>query len=83
MVMLGQAGAGKTTVLKQMRLLYDPAAHERERRGWVKIVLLNLTASVRVLLESMASYYGGRAERKTAELGSMEGAVGEGKEEDW
>ncbi|SAM85638.1 probable guanine nucleotide-binding protein alpha-4 subunit [Ustilago bromivora] len=81
MVLLGQAGAGKTTVLKQMRLLYDPAAHERERRGWVKIVLLNLTASVRVLLESMASYYGDRAERKSAELGSMEGAVGEGKEE--
>ncbi|KAJ1036346.1 hypothetical protein NDA13_000226 [Ustilago tritici] len=81
MVLLGQAGAGKTTVLKQMRLLYDPAAHERERRGWVKIVLLNLTASVRALLESMASYYGDRAERKSAELGSMEGAVGEGKEE--
>ncbi|KAJ1573176.1 hypothetical protein NDA15_000156 [Ustilago hordei] len=80
MVLLGQAGAGKTTVLKQMRLLYDPAAHERERRGWVKIVLLNLTASVRALLESMASYYGDRAERKSVELGSMETAVGEGKE---
>lgn len=80
MVLLGQAGAGKTTVLKQMRLLYDPAAHERERRGWVKIVLLNLTASVRALLESMASYYGDRAERKSAELGSMEAAVREGKE---
>lgn len=78
MVLLGQAGAGKTTVLKQMRLLYDPEAHERERRGWVKIVLLNLTASVRVLLESMVGYYDERKERKSLELERIQSVGGGG-----
>ncbi|CBQ70167.1 probable guanine nucleotide-binding protein alpha-4 subunit [Sporisorium reilianum SRZ2] len=72
MVLLGQAGAGKTTVLKQMRLLYDPQAHERERRGWVCIVLLNLTASVRVLLETLALYHDQRLERKSGEMARLE-----------
>lgn len=68
MVLLGQAGAGKTTVLKQMRLLYDPQAHERERKGWAKIVLLNLTSSVRVLLETMEKHNEERSEPKSIEL---------------
>lgn len=68
MVLLGQAGAGKTTVLKQMRLLYDPQAHERDRTGWAKIVLLNLTSSVRVLLETMARFHRERGERRSVEL---------------
>lgn len=74
MVLLGQAGAGKTTVLKQMRLLYDPQAHERERRGWGRIVVLNLVASVRVVLETMAVYgEQRRAGRKS--VGGEEAAV--------
>ncbi len=68
MVLLGQAGAGKTTVLKQMRLLYDPKSHEKDRRGWSRIVLLNLTSSSRVLLQTMARYMEERGERKSAEL---------------
>lgn len=62
MVLLGQAGAGKTTVLKQMRLLYDPTAHERERKGWGKIVVLNLVASIRVLLEALQGSAAGQGE---------------------
>ncbi len=69
MVLLGQAGAGKTTVLKQMRLLYDPEAHERERRGWRRIVLLNLVASVRVMLVTLKRWEG--------EWGMGEAAKGE------
>lgn len=72
MVLLGQAGAGKTTILKQMRLLYDPQAHERERRGWTKIVLLNLTASTRVLLQTLSRYHEERCERKSTELARSE-----------
>ncbi|GAC75335.1 G-protein alpha subunit [Moesziomyces antarcticus T-34] len=72
MVLLGQAGAGKTTVLKQMRLLYDAEAHERERKGWTSIVVLNLTASVRVLLQTLERYHQGRAERKSLELARLE-----------
>ncbi|SPO29161.1 probable guanine nucleotide-binding protein alpha-4 subunit [Ustilago trichophora] len=76
MVLLGQAGAGKTTVLKQMRLLYDPQAHEKERRGWCKIVLLNLTASARVLLQTLERYHSERVERKSSEMGRIEAAMG-------
>nr|QUF61611.1 guanine nucleotide-binding protein subunit alpha-4 [Ustilago esculenta] len=72
MVLLGQAGAGKTTVLKQMRLLYDPQAHEKERRGWLKIVLLNLTSSARILLQTLSRYHEERLERKSGELGRLE-----------
>ncbi len=72
MVLLGQAGAGKTTVLKQMRLLYDPEAHERERKGWTSIVVLNLTASVRVLLQTLERHHHERAERKSLELARLE-----------
>lgn len=75
MVLLGQAGAGKTTVLKQMRLLYDPPAHERERRGWTKIVLLNLTSSVRVLLETLSLYHDQRLERKSSEHSRLESST--------
>lgn len=77
MVLLGQAGAGKTTVLKQMRLLYDPQAHEKERRGWAKIVLLNLTGSVRVLLETLALYHDQRLERKSSEMSRFEASTPE------
>ncbi|SNX87471.1 probable guanine nucleotide-binding protein alpha-4 subunit [Melanopsichium pennsylvanicum] len=72
MVLLGQAGAGKTTILKQMRLLYDPAAHEHERRGWIRIVLLNLTNSVRVLLQTLDRYHEERADRKSLEFSRLE-----------
>ncbi|EST07202.1 Guanine nucleotide binding protein (G-protein), alpha subunit [Kalmanozyma brasiliensis GHG001] len=77
MVLLGQAGAGKTTVLKQMRLLYDPQAHERERRGWTKIVLLNTMCSVRVLLETMERFHQERKERRSSELDRLESEGGE------
>ncbi|CDR98780.1 hypothetical protein [Sporisorium scitamineum] len=86
MVLLGQAGAGKTTVLKQMRLLYDPQAHEKERRGWTKIVLLNLTTSVRVLMETLSLYHDQRQERKSGEVARLEGSAStaplDGKQDD-
>ncbi|KAJ9476005.1 putative Guanine nucleotide-binding protein alpha-2 subunit (putative) [Pseudozyma hubeiensis] len=83
MVLLGQAGAGKTTVLKQMRLLYDPQAHERERKGWARIVLLNLISSVRVLLQTLSLYHDQRLERKSSEMSRLEGnAVRTGKNAD-
>ena len=72
MVLLGQAGAGKTTVLKQMRLLYDPQSHQRERKGWTRIVLLNLTASVRVLLQTVEMYVEQRSETKSDEMARIE-----------
>ncbi|PWN20043.1 G-alpha-domain-containing protein [Microstroma glucosiphilum] len=50
-LLLGQAEAGKTTILKQMRLLYNPTAYQAERASWRAIIQLNLITAVRVLLE--------------------------------
>ena len=36
-----------------MRLLYDPAAHERERSSWKTVIHLNLITAVRLLLEAI------------------------------
>ncbi|PWN46182.1 G-alpha-domain-containing protein [Ceraceosorus guamensis] len=61
MLLLGQAGAGKTTVLKQMRLLYDQSAHQRERRSWRVVVYLNLILAVRAVLEVFEESHEARA----------------------
>ncbi|PWN46634.1 guanine nucleotide binding protein, alpha subunit [Violaceomyces palustris] len=50
-LLLGQAAAGKTTVLKQMRLLYDKDAHNRDRESWRTVIQLNVIAAVRTLVE--------------------------------
>ncbi|EPQ27065.1 uncharacterized protein PFL1_05349 [Pseudozyma flocculosa PF-1] len=52
-LLLGQAGAGKTTIFKQMRLLYEPKAHEANRRWWREIVHLNVITALRGLLECL------------------------------
>lgn len=36
----------------QMRLLYDPSAHQRDRRSWKIVIFLNLIVAVRALLEA-------------------------------
>ncbi|KAE8229409.1 hypothetical protein CF326_g5621 [Tilletia indica] len=55
-LLLGQQGAGKTTVLKQMRLLYDPQTHERERHGWRLVIFLNIITAARIMLERIEEY---------------------------
>ncbi|KAK0528261.1 hypothetical protein OC835_004725 [Tilletia horrida] len=52
-LLLGQQGAGKTTILKQMRLLYDADTHERERNGWRLIIFLNIISAARFMLDRM------------------------------
>ncbi|KAN0063732.1 hypothetical protein ACQY0O_003782 [Thecaphora frezii] len=54
-LLLGQAGAGKTTILKQMRLLYEPKAHEANRKWWKEIVHLNVITALRGMLEALDS----------------------------
>ncbi|KDN45450.1 G-alpha-domain-containing protein [Tilletiaria anomala UBC 951] len=55
-ILLGQSNAGKTTVLKQMRLMYDPRAHERERNCWKVIIYLNIIIAVRSLLDTLETF---------------------------
>ncbi|CAO1631705.1 unnamed protein product [Sympodiomycopsis kandeliae] len=50
-LLLGQAEAGKTTVLKQMRLLYAPQRHEQHRSSWKLVIQLNTISAVRLLLD--------------------------------
>ena len=52
-LLLGQAAAGKTTVLKQMRLLYNPEAHDKERTSWKAVIHLNLVVAIRALIENL------------------------------
>ncbi|PWN28969.1 hypothetical protein BDZ90DRAFT_135559 [Jaminaea rosea] len=51
-LLLGQAEAGKTTVFKQMRLLYKRQAFDGEREAWRAIVLLNVMHAVRLLMRA-------------------------------
>ncbi|UZJ53210.1 hypothetical protein CBS101457_002530 [Exobasidium rhododendri] len=54
-LLLGQAGAGKTTILKQMRLIYSAEKQESMRLAWTDVVYLNVIMAVKMLLEVLES----------------------------
>ncbi|KAF9444429.1 G-alpha-domain-containing protein [Macrolepiota fuliginosa MF-IS2] len=53
-LLLGQSESGKSTTLKQFRLLYSPATFYSERIAWRAVIYLNLVRSVRRILEALA-----------------------------
>ncbi|CAO1631833.1 unnamed protein product [Parajaminaea phylloscopi] len=55
-LLLGQSEAGKTTILKQMRMLYAPLSHAAERQAWGVVVQINLIQAVELLLEAYEAY---------------------------
>lgn len=67
MLLLGQEAGGKTTVFKQMRMLYKPQGFEGERETWRVIVLLNVMQAVRLLLQAYEDWLLVEAEQVAAQ----------------
>lgn len=53
LLFLGAGESGKSTVLKQFRLLYDNPMEEEERLGYREVILANTFQSLAVVLDAM------------------------------
>ncbi|KAI9348452.1 guanine nucleotide binding protein, alpha subunit [Zopfochytrium polystomum] len=55
MLLLGAGESGKSTILKQMKLIHDNGYNNDEREAFKEIIFSNTVQSMRVILEAMAS----------------------------
>lgn len=55
-LLLGAGESGKSTVLKQMKLLYASGFSTAERKSYRRIIFSNILNSLREILESMVIY---------------------------
>ena len=53
LLLLGPPESGKSTVRKQLQLMYDPAGFDAERLSWRAVIYLNIIESVRRNLEAL------------------------------
>ena len=53
LLLLGQPELGKSTVRKQLQLLYIPAGFDAERLSWRPAIFLNTIESIRHILETL------------------------------
>ncbi|CAG8585517.1 1651_t:CDS:2 [Paraglomus occultum] len=53
LLLLGAGESGKSTILKQMRLIHTSGFNESEKENYKSIVLLNIMQSMRLVLEAM------------------------------
>ncbi|KAG0302618.1 guanine nucleotide-binding protein subunit alpha [Dissophora globulifera] len=53
MLLLGAGESGKSTILKQMKLIHDGGYTEEEREAYKEIIFSNTVQSMRVILEAM------------------------------
>ncbi|KAF8637293.1 hypothetical protein AX16_010823 [Volvariella volvacea WC 439] len=52
-LLLGQAGSGKSTLIKQLQLRYAPEAIERDRPSWRAVVYFTIIKAVRGILDRL------------------------------
>jgi len=55
-LLLGAGESGKSTILKQMKLLYASGFLMAERKGYRRVIFSNILNSLRVVLEAMGIY---------------------------
>ncbi|CAG8484455.1 2880_t:CDS:2 [Ambispora gerdemannii] len=55
MLLLGAGESGKSTILKQMKLIHDGGYSQEERESFKEIIFSNTVQSMRVILEAMES----------------------------
>ncbi|TPX31176.1 hypothetical protein SmJEL517_g05438 [Synchytrium microbalum] len=55
MLLLGAGESGKSTILKQMKLIHDSGYSAEEREAFKEIIFSNTAQSMRVILEAMSS----------------------------
>ncbi|EKM56672.1 uncharacterized protein PHACADRAFT_141501, partial [Phanerochaete carnosa HHB-10118-sp] len=53
MLLLGQSGSGKTTVLKNIRMMEVPSQWNEERPLWRAVILLNLLLAVNLVVQAL------------------------------
>ncbi|KAG0042086.1 guanine nucleotide-binding protein subunit alpha [Gryganskiella cystojenkinii] len=53
MLLLGAGESGKSTILKQMRLIHEGSYSQEEREAYKEIIFSNTVQSMRVILEAM------------------------------
>jgi len=53
MLLLGAGESGKSTILKQMKLIHDSGYTQEEREAYKEIIFSNTVQSMRVILEAM------------------------------
>ncbi|KAG0317430.1 guanine nucleotide-binding protein subunit alpha, partial [Podila horticola] len=53
MLLLGAGESGKSTILKQMKLIHDGGYSKEEREAFKEIIFSNTVQSMRVILEAM------------------------------
>ncbi|KXN90120.1 Guanine nucleotide-binding protein alpha-4 subunit [Leucoagaricus sp. SymC.cos] len=52
-LLLGQSESGKSTTLKNFQLIHSPKAFQNEKASWRAVIQLNVTRSIRLILEAM------------------------------
>ncbi|KAI0093160.1 guanine nucleotide binding protein, alpha subunit [Irpex rosettiformis] len=57
LLLLGQAEAGKSTLLKNFQLLFAPKAFQAETEAWRAVIHLNLVRAVNFILEVFSTPY--------------------------
>ncbi|KAJ2370183.1 guanine nucleotide-binding protein subunit alpha, partial [Coemansia sp. RSA 2611] len=55
MLLLGAGESGKSTIIKQMKLIHDGGYSHEERESFKEVIFSNTIQSMRVLLEAMDS----------------------------
>ena len=53
MLLLGAGESGKSTILKQMKLIHDGGYNKEEKEAFKEIIFSNIIQSMRVILEAM------------------------------
>ncbi|KAJ8129034.1 hypothetical protein O1611_g4599 [Lasiodiplodia mahajangana] len=56
LLLLGAGESGKSTVLKQMKLIYAQGFSKTEKLEWKPVVLINVIQSLRLIFEAMEDY---------------------------
>ncbi|KAK5629164.1 hypothetical protein RRF57_004879 [Xylaria bambusicola] len=69
LLLLGAGESGKSTVLKQMKLIYAQGFSKTEKLEWKPVVLINVIQSLRLIFDAMEDY-AIEFERKENEPGS-------------
>ena len=53
LLLLGTGESGKSTVIKQMRIIYGQGFQEEDRKGYTRLVYRNILRSMRAMLDAM------------------------------
>ena len=71
LLLLGAGESGKSTILKQMRLIHDSGYTEEERESYREVIFSNTLQSIKVICEAMERLEITYGDEKTRLLGQL------------